>query len=279
MRLLPRVVLVLCLACASASASSLRVHPLLLSLGPGQRATELQLRNTGDAPVLIEIEAQRWQEIDGEDALSPTRDIVLSPPLLELRTGAEQIVRIGLRGTEAGGDERAYRLFVTELPGTPDAAPVRFNVRLSLPFFVRPDRPSMAAHWRSEAGRLRLVNAGNVHLKLLGARLQSADGRALGLPVSGPTYLLPQGRHDWTLENRAPTDAAHWRLMIDTPRGELEAAPGLPASAGMAWRMPRAAPPKPRARVRWRRGRRRGSVPCGAQWPAGVNRHLDAQAA
>ena len=67
------------LTSAMASASGLQVSPVSLTLPATQNAEGLWLSNTGDAVVNAQVRAYRWTQEGGEDKLTPSRGLVISP--------------------------------------------------------------------------------------------------------------------------------------------------------------------------------------------------------
>src|SRR5689334_11901590 len=138
----------LAVAAPSASAKGhLQARPTMLELAPGAAAGRMTLANTGDEPVPAQVRVFAWIQKDGEDVLVPTSDVVLSPPIVTVPAGAEQLVRIVRQGKPPAHADQAYRIVVDELPGKPknrDAA-VGILMRYVLPLFVRSAEASNAA--------------------------------------------------------------------------------------------------------------------------------------
>lgn len=188
-----------------ALASGLRVTPLRLDLTPERPQQSLTVQNISTSPLPVEIRVVRWtQDEDGADRYEPSEDLFVAPPISELAPRSEQRTRVVLLAREIFGLERAYRIYVEELPrGEPGAGTgMQFRMRLGIPVFARPADapPPQPALARLADGRLRLRNAGGIHLKVLGMEWTAsrpADGRhrepdqsALAQATS-PFYLLP----------------------------------------------------------------------------------------
>lgn len=140
--------------------------------------------NHGSRPVTVQIEAMDWRQQEGRDRLTPSNDLLVSPPMARIAPGARQSVRVMARGARRG--ERDFRLLVGQLPDA--AAPddgVRVLLQFSVPVFVDHD-PRASAHleWSSRNGMLMLANAGAEAAKLEGLTVD-------GVPRGGLFYLLP----------------------------------------------------------------------------------------
>jgi fimbrial chaperone protein len=158
------------------AAAQFSIEPLMLTLPAGKLATSLTLGNTGAAPVTVQAEIAAWNQENGEDALVPVDELVVSPPIFKLEPGARQVVRVGrLKRAIAPAREGAYRIKLTEVPpqATDNPKPVATFMQLSLPVFVPPAkrqaRPALEFDAGRQAGgalRLAFANPGLVHDKV-----------------------------------------------------------------------------------------------------------------
>jgi fimbrial chaperone protein len=83
------------LAVSSVWAGSFQVSPIRLQLSLRERATALHLANTGDTALVLHAEVMHWsQDTQGQDLLEPSNDLVLSPPVVNLPPGGQQVVRL-----------------------------------------------------------------------------------------------------------------------------------------------------------------------------------------
>lgn len=154
------------------AAGTFRVTPVRVTLERGARATAVAITNEGGEPVTVQLDVRSWsQGEDGEDLYTPTEEILIFPRMATLAPGAEQIVRLGLRG-RGGTVERTFRLFVRELPvRSPGEMVVKLSLNVAIPIFVKPAKPRSiwAIEWASlseEALAVRVVNSGNTHVRI-----------------------------------------------------------------------------------------------------------------
>lgn len=185
-----------CLVTAPAIAASLSFSPVGLDLPVGQKAAAITLTNNATAPVSLQIRVYKWAQADGRDVLTPTRDVIASPPAAKVPGGAAYTIRI-LRQTATPTPE-SYRLMIDELPRPidPNAGPqgVSMLLRTSLPIFFTPDKAVAHIQWKlwSDAAGLHLEgrNDGQRHIRLADLAVETAQGRlAFGTGLSG--YILP----------------------------------------------------------------------------------------
>jgi P pilus assembly chaperone PapD len=177
-----------------APSTSMDIAPTLVQLKPGA-AGLFYVTNHGTAPLTVEIQAMDWRQRDGRDLLSPSADFFTSPPVVTIAPLARQSVR--LLAAKPG----AYRLLVSELPDpAADAGRVKVLLQFSVPVFAGDlGAPALAFTARRDGSAVVLsaVNHGVAPVKLSGPKL---GGVVLD---SGPVYLLPGARRDFTVKDAA----------------------------------------------------------------------------
>ncbi len=147
-RLIGRLLAILLMAHGAVShAGALQVAPTRLDLPGDKRAVALTVTNTGNAPMLMQLESMRWAQTTGNDDYSPTDELIASPPIFTLEAGAAQVVRVARRDGSRVSAERAYRIFIQEVPtpATTSAPALAVVLRIGLPVFVTPASATDAA--------------------------------------------------------------------------------------------------------------------------------------
>ena len=111
-----RWMLVAALAAAgtAAQAADLQVNPIMVEFATGEQSQAIWLTNTGTEPLKAQVRVSSWTQADGTDRLTPTRDLVASPAILEVAAGEQQLVRLIRPRTEASQSEIAYRLAIDQ---------------------------------------------------------------------------------------------------------------------------------------------------------------------
>ena len=192
-------------------AADLQVAPTMVIIAADKGADGLTLRNSGARPLVAQVRVFAWEQNAGEDHLDPTEDLAISPAMLEIAPGAEQLVRIVRLADPPEAIERSYRVIVDEIPGPRPASDVRmglnFVLRYSIPVFVAPPAQTMPVlHARlthDGAGRvLELENVGTAHAQIADLTHAGPDGRRM-IAAGLAGYVLPGRRRSWAL----PADA------------------------------------------------------------------------
>lgn len=187
----------------------LQAGPTLLELGPQTKATRLTLRNSGDTAVAAQVRVYAWSQPDGKDHLVDTDELALSPPILELPAGGEQVVRVIRLGPPARDRDRCYRVVVDELPRAEDGDGhrVRLRMRYVIPVFVRAadaSAPAVSCTLEGEGDRLACENRGGRAAQLGATRLLDDAGGTLTLSEGLYGYVLPGSRRIWPLPRERP---------------------------------------------------------------------------
>ena len=226
--------------CAPAFAQVV-ITPVLLELGPRQRAVTVSVTLDEKAPaaMLLQSEMLRWsQQIDGLPALEPADDLLVAPAIAELKPGKTQLFRVALARPRESADEASYRLILEDAAEPlPQKDPesgmsIKFRMRYDLPVFVLPSAPLRTAlRWQrcdAVAGKacIGLVNEGNRHVRL--NKLIVAAGGEQKDAMAAPTTVLSGATRQWFVD--LPTAvAASLSIQAETTTGSVTAQ--LPAPA------------------------------------------------
>ncbi len=198
----------------AAWANGLQVSPLSLTIKTPLTAEALQLKDAGQAPMHVQIRVFQWTQVAGKDKLTPSRRLVVSPPMVVLKPNQWQLVRVIRAGPPPvghGAVESSFRVVVSELPvNTPKAPGLHFVFAFRLPVFVRPKGAGTLApklHWSLETNGgkavLTITNDGNVHARLTKVSFTGRNGRHIVVNKGLFGYVLPGSYRKWTLESSA----------------------------------------------------------------------------
>jgi fimbrial chaperone protein len=195
--------LLLFTAALAAQAATLQISPVMVDLQSNGSATGITLRNPGDRPLYGQVRVFRWDQSSHEDTLTPTQELVASPPLIQIGAQADQLVRL-VRTTPAPvAAEQSYRILIDELP-SPDAAPtsgVMIRLRYSVPVFVEPagKAPQPVLSWHlvrtGNGWVLRVDNGGQKRAQIAAVQLVDSAGKInkglLGYALAGSARQWP----------------------------------------------------------------------------------------
>ena len=211
---------VLCAHGSTALAGSFVVNPVRLTLSASQMVGSLTVKNVGDEATVVQLETQSWRQHDGKDELTPTTEILATPPIITVPPGGSRIVRVGLRRPADQQRELTYRLFLREVPpAQPVAQGLRVALLISMPVFVVPPRiPGPQLQWhavRLHDGDIQLqaTNSGQSHIQLGQLHIAAAASGAAIAVKDMADYLLPDNSRQWTVKAQS-TPAVGTQLSI-----------------------------------------------------------------
>lgn len=201
------------LACSQARASGLQVSPVTLSLLATQNADGLWLSNTGENVVHAQVRVYHWTQEGGEDKLTPSRGLVISPPALQLAAGDKQlirVIRVGAPPNGAGAAEDSYRVVIDELPiENKDTKGLQFVLHYSVPIFVEPTGGEVAPQLRWSLQRngdhatIEVANNGSAHAQLADLVYVDGAGKRVDVAAGLIGYVLPGATMRWPLKPAA----------------------------------------------------------------------------
>ena len=180
------------------NATSLQAAPVLIEFTPAGGATSVSLRNIGRSRFDVQTRIFRWTQKNGQDVLEETEEVVTSPPVATLDSGATYAVRLVRLDNKPVGREEAYRLLVDQLPDEEKmrGGTVSLVMRHSIPVFILPDAARapkldwrvsrsgsmLKLHVRNEGGRR--VRLSGVSVKVGGTSVKFGNG-LLGYVLAG----------------------------------------------------------------------------------------------
>lgn len=223
-----------------AHAGTFSISPIRVDLGPAAKTGVVTVRNEEADEVVVQATVVQWTQAGGEDTLTPTQDLLVSPAVFTLPAKGSQLVRVALRRDADPKRELSYRLLLQEVPQTarPDFTGLTVALQISLPVWVaargaaKPD-----VHWSAAPtpdGLLAVTarNDGDAHFRVVSFRAEPAEGSAEPLEQPVAAYLLPGQSKAWVLgNNKNTTSIATWRRIrirgtSESGEFEAEASPG-----------------------------------------------------
>ena len=218
-----------CVLASPARAASLQISPVMINLRATQTATGISLQNDGDVPIYGQVRVFLWDQKGGDDVLTPTDDMIASPPVMQIAPKSTQTIRLVRRSGGAPGPERQYRVLIDEVPtDTETREGVSIKLQYSVPVFIAATAPNVAPQlsWqffkRDGAWYLRVSNSGTLHAQIGATTLATADGKEYELSKGLLGYALAGRQREWRLA-LAPTIALDGALAI---RANINTRPG-----------------------------------------------------
>jgi fimbrial chaperone protein len=198
-------------------AAALSVSPIRVEMSDRERTAVVTLFNGGETESVVQAQAFLWQQTDGEDQLTDTRDVLVSPAVFTLPAGKSQLIRLSLRRGADPTHELAYRLILQQVPGAVEAQPsgLKVALRMSLPVFIaaaaetQPELAWQASCCTSDGLSLTVVNHGTRHVRVTDFELHDAGDAASALAAQQvAAYVLPGQSRRWLFATPAEGEAA-----------------------------------------------------------------------
>lgn len=221
-------------AVPAAVAGVFSVSPVRIYMTPRDRAVAVTLTNEGDSPNVLQADLNSWtQDADGTDRLTPTDDLILSPPIIKLAPRSRQVVRLALLRPADPARQLTYRLIVREVPeASADGMKgirVPIALALSMPVFITPPQAQrevacslVAAPLPAAAPtpQVRCANSGSAYAQIRQVVLRRGD--TVLARFEGGSYVLPGAAQILTLkaEQALAPGAAELNVSFDDGRSQ-----------------------------------------------------------
>lgn len=186
-----------------------QVTPVQFVMDKGRPIVSMTIKSNGNDRQLFQVDLRRWTVVDGVARLSPaSSEMIVTPPVFEIKGGDTQIVRLGLTGpVDTSVQEQFWRVVLRDITPKPDGAGSTMFVRMniSMPVFIAADNPApldIALHAKrhdADAFVIDCLNRGNRHGHIVTATLLDADGESI-VSRGMSHYVLP-GEKNSTLIN------------------------------------------------------------------------------
>lgn len=222
-------------AAPPARSAEWRVSPIRLDLGRDAKSGVITVLNESEETLQVQMKAVEWtQDAEGKDRYAETGDLLFFPKIMTLGKKEDRALRVGIR-MQPPAAEKAYRLFIEELPGPRKAEGVNIAIaiRFGVPVFVKP----VKAETKGEIGKIGIEkgvltipvrNAGNVHfvIKSIVVSGENPKGEKTFSRDIGGWYLLQGVSRTYRTEIPGDVCEGLARISVDlnTERFSLAAA-------------------------------------------------------
>ena len=241
------VLLGMCVLLVDPTAAQLVIGPTVIEFGPKQKVAAVSVTLDGNAamPMRLQADVLVWrQNVKGENVYEDTAELLVTPPIAEIKPGQKQVFRLALRGPRAAQEELAYRLILEDISAAMDSAQVApnmkidFRMRYDLPVLLAPLSPvANRIMWKPckadsvtnatpAAACIHLFNAGNRRVKVQSLTIVG-DGWQQPLAFGDGENILAGAEREWRIPLKAGQTGRFRSAQVQTARGEtLQLEPG-----------------------------------------------------
>jgi fimbrial chaperone protein len=223
-------------SCQFALAGAFGVSPIRVDLDPGTRTGLITVTNDEDRKLYFQLALFEWtQTAAGEDQYADSSDLLFFPRIFTVDGKDKRLIRVGLKAPPLER-ERAYRLFIEEMPD-PSAAPgagaqIAVRLRFGVPIFVSAGKGEanaevISAEASKGSMRVAIRNNGTRQIRFEEVGLRDGDrtiAKTAGwyvFPGATRSFTLPVAPGDCpvpaSVEIRATADGKEVRKRVEVP--------------------------------------------------------------
>lgn len=229
-RLLPAGVMGLLGVCLAAPvcAGNFSVTPVRIYMASKERASAITVTNDGDEELVMQADIYEWKQTpDGQEQLSLSEDLILSPPILKMAPRSRQVVRLISMIAPVKERQRTYRMTVREIPeAKPASEDLQLQIALafSIPIFMTPPGAKARldctlARVAPDAAKAICQNTGTAASHPTALQISNSALEHLASQDSG-AYILPGVTRSFDLRRKEGTiPAGKTRLVVSMSDG------------------------------------------------------------
>ncbi|WWO97149.1 MAG: fimbria/pilus periplasmic chaperone [Candidatus Dasytiphilus stammeri] len=124
------------------SAASVNIWPIDPIIEYKDNTTSLWLENLDKQDILLQIRIYSWKQKNNNFLLKKQNDILVSPPIVLIKSHHKQLIRLVKIINPLPYEERSYRIIIDEIPRLNDLKDInqqknklKLQIRYSIPFF------------------------------------------------------------------------------------------------------------------------------------------------
>jgi fimbrial chaperone protein len=193
----------------ASQAAGWNIDPLRIDLSPKQKTAAMTITNASNKSTTIQIQPIAWSQVDGKDVYLPTRELLVTPPIVTIPAQSSQIIRMALRIPADKSEELTYRINLQEISPSisENVTAVEVAMRVSVPVFIQPQtgKAEPKLTWKVSSApdsmiKIELHNEGNAHVKITDFTLLSVGAEHSVVNDTGANYILSGQSHAWILK-------------------------------------------------------------------------------
>lgn len=217
------IVLGCLISCATLATT---ISPVKVELSRANPVVTITVTNDADLPLLFQSQVLAWTQVNGEDLLEESIDLLVVPAIVEIAPRGTQVFRITQRHPTVAAKERAYRLVLDDISGTKhqtEGDGVNFVFSHRLPVFVAgtgqigPKPYLRRCPNIAEMGCVRLENDGDQYVQVLSLMV---NGRNWQEDLGAGSRILADAWKQWTFTS-PPVSAGRLTVTAETSAGRI----------------------------------------------------------
>lgn len=208
------------------AALAVTISPVKVELSPAHPVVAITVVNDADVSLTLQNQVLAWTQVNGEDHLEESTELLVAPAIAEIEAGGTQVFRVTLRHPTASVSERAYRLVLDDVSAIERHAQtgaVNFVFSHRLPVFVAgtgtlgPKPRLGTCPNSSEQGCFRLRNDGDHYVQVLSLVVGGTNWQQ---DLGAGNRILPGAWRQWTVAS-PPASAGRLTVTVETLDGRM----------------------------------------------------------
>jgi fimbrial chaperone protein len=207
----------------SVIAGMFSVTPVRIYMASNERASAVTVTNDGDEELVMQSDIYDWQQnSEGQDVLSLSEDMILSPPILKMAPRSHQVLRLISLNTRSKDRQHTYRMIIRQVA---EAKPSKDNMQLqiayafSIPIFITPPNAEaklecVLANVVPDIAKAICQNYGTATAHTRAIQISSASGESMARHDSA-SYILPGAQKSFIFkESHSAIPVGRHRLVV-----------------------------------------------------------------
>lgn len=210
---------------AAFAQATFLIWPIYPNIEANENATAVWLENTGSSDAMVQIRVFQWEQKDNKDSFQTQNEVIPSPPVVRVKAGERNMLRLTRAVMPAERQEKSYRIIIDELPIKKEledgnSAQVSFQMRYSIPLFSygkgmgsgfnaesvkmnekNPNAKPILSYWTTQQSgqyQLNIKNTGHKYARLTGINL-SAEGAEIESKGVSLGYVLANSQMSFNI--------------------------------------------------------------------------------
>jgi fimbrial chaperone protein len=211
-------------------AGSFYIVPTKGELSEDSNYIVFEVKNTSENTSAIQIQAMSWEIQNGEDVVKPTKDIIATPVIVNIKPNTKQIIRVGLNRNPDKEEELFYKLLIKEIPRLKktEINETQITVEFSIPIILKANENTKTnlniktAILPNETLSLEIENQGKKHEILKSVVIKNNDIEIKEI-FKQPIYLRPKEKNLTNLKiNNLKNIENKLKIILETDNGNIE---------------------------------------------------------
>ncbi len=120
-------------------AGSFHITPTKGELAEEYKYIVFEVKNTSENISSIQVQTMSWEIHNGEDVVKPTKEIIATPVIVNIKPNTKQIIRVGLNRNPDKEEELFYKLLIKEIPRLKktEINEAQITVEFSIPIILK----------------------------------------------------------------------------------------------------------------------------------------------